>query len=154
MAVKDVFDLTVTQSYLLAARRLEAIESRIQHIMTLAPAILLAVALPTVAIASGDDALRLNWMAYGALSAMGGVTAIGMGVRFLWALHFLSPSGFKQEHLEMDTEAFQANALGWAGKHMALNVKMLNKKSLMADVMSLLLAAEAALAAFWAASVL
>ncbi len=148
-AIKDIFDTTVVQSYEWSLRRLEAVEARIQHILTLTPTVMLAIALPTLAIAQ-DDQVEMNAYAIAALVALAVVTILGLGARAIGALRFPNPSEFDEPDFQMSPEEFQRDALSWSGEHLKGNVCIIRRKSLAADGMSLLLAVGAVLGIVWA----
>lgn len=153
MTVQDAFDTTVIQSYDWSLRRLEAVESRIQHVLTLAPTLMLAIVLPTVSIAKQGQ-VGINGHAIAALALIGLVLIVGIVARSVGGHKFLDPSQFDEVHFQKGREEFQKDAIRWAGEHLQTNVDTIRWKSIAADFVSVLLVVATALGVAWASTVL
>lgn len=153
MTVQDAFDTTVVQSYDWSLRRLEAVESRIQHVLTLAPTLMLAIVLPTVSIAKQGQ-VEINGHAIAALVLIGLVFIVGITARSIGVHKLLDPSQFSDVHFRKKREKFQRDAIRWAGEHLHENADTILWKTRAADLISVLLMVATALGVAWASTVL
>ena len=153
-STKDLYFNMVPESYEWALRRLDAVESRIQHLMTLAPAILLSIALPTAAIAGAGN-VKLSLLAYLALIALGGVMITGIWARSRGGLRLLDQQSVDRDYLEETSlEDAKWNAIKLAGEDFDFNACFIQGKARYADIMGVLLLIGTALGVVWAASVI
>ncbi len=150
MGVKDVFDVVVDQSYQHALRRFEAAESRIQHLLTLAPTIVAAIALFARVVTEGP--LEMDAVAFAAIGLVVAAVALGLGWLIVGSgLTFLDPANLENEsYYGMGSEEFQRAIIHWSGKHLKQNRKVIWRKWLVANVMLTLLVASAIVGVAWA----
>lgn len=130
----------VLPSYQWALQRFEAIDARLQGVLTFAVTITLAgpvVGKLLVPNITGDSI----WLAV-ALVTFGLAIVLGSAARVLGSVRLMSPTTLFNEWLEESEREFDENAVYWAGQHLDRNVKIIGRKALSATVVTVLVAIE------------
>jgi len=137
----------VLPSYNWALDRLKAVDSRLQEIMAYAAT--LTFASPIVAGAVLKKPEYNSPCFYGSLALFVVVIAIGLYFRARGNLHLVTPAALYDLWLYKDEPTFKKDAVYFAGKHMAMNQRLINRKGHAADMMTVLLGAELLLLLDW-----
>ena len=145
----------VAPSYTWILDRLQAVERRIEGLLTLIAAVTLAVPLATMAMANTIEAsLRFNhWGVYPGAVAIGCVlatVAIGLLGRPMGAVRLADPGKLYQLKLAETPWTFRKDAIHQAGIDFKRNNALITKKSITANVMSSLLLLEIISGGLWA----
>ena len=154
-AAEDVFNWTVRLSYEGTLRRLEAAEARIRHLLTLAPAVLLAIALPTITISRvGPDSTPppLNVYAIVAVALLGVMSLLGLTFGFRRGHRFPNPAEASKDYMAR-AKAVHEDAVAQAGKDFEDNCRTIEQKGRIADCMSILLFCATCLGIVWVTTV-
>ena len=153
--IKVLFEASVGQAYDIAARRFSAAEARMQHTLTLAPAILVAIVIATAALADGRP-LDFNGFAIAAVVPLGLILLLWASV-WLWpggGLHMLNPAKFDDNWKGLSPDDCRKHLMTFSGRHLAKNVRRIDLVSKVANAMALALVVSIAFGAMWTWSVL
>ncbi len=154
LSPKDLYAQMVPAPYDWMLRRLEAAEARLQHLLTLAPTIALAIALATAAIA-GPGNVKANWLGGTALGILALAMLFGGYARSYGFVQLLNFSELKRSRIDRaNPNKVKWNAIDRAGKALKANLDLVRRKARYADYMSGMLFAGASFGIAWAVSVI
>jgi hypothetical protein len=137
----------ILPSYQWAVTRLEAIDSRIQALVT--ACITVTLAIPAIRGAVHPAADFHSWWFVSAVIAAALTLVAGMVARSWGALSVLAPDLLYDKWLAYREWEFKKNALYWAGRHFLDNLSVINRKARVVTVMTVLLLTEAACLLVW-----
>ena len=141
----------VTPSYTWMLHRLEAVERRIEGLLTFIAAVTLAIPLATMAMVDGAAQFD-HWSVIVtgaiALACVLGAVMLRLEGRQTGTIVLVDPG--RLDRLSKEAPAFCAELLYFAGQHFDRNEKLIRTKTRVADRMSLLLLVEIIAGAIWA----
>jgi hypothetical protein len=140
----------VKPSYEWLQNRLDAVNSRIEFLLTLSSSI--TVATPVFAKALLTDIYFGSCWFVAAIVVFVSIALIGLIGRMFSGLKLISPQKLYDGWLSWSEWEFKKNAIYWAGKHFQLNASLVNKKANFGVVMTALLVIEVVLIVLWVAS--
>ena len=138
------------RSYGEVAERLSVVHSRLDSIQSVVVTLTLAV--PTVALAAEKDPdFGSGWL-IGAIALALLTVVLGLWARAWSGLILIDPADLYENSLHLSPAEFKKESLYWAGQNFDANLRTVNRKSLAATFMVLLLLVEVALFIAWFAS--
>ena len=138
------------RSYAEVASRLNVVHSRLDSIQSVV--VTLALAVPTVALAAeADPDFGSGWL-IGAIALAGVAVVLGLAARAWSGMKLVDPTDLYERWLHLSPAEFKKEFLYWAGKNFDANSRTVNRKSLAASLMVVLLLVEAGLFIAWFAS--
>jgi hypothetical protein len=138
----------VKPSYDWLQNRLDAVNSRIEFLLTFVASI--TVAAPVFVRAVFND-IHFGALFYAAIGVFSLSAIIGIAGRMCSGLKLISPEKVYNKWIMWSEWEFKKNALYWAGQDFNHNASLVNRKANFAIAMSLLLIAEVILLALWVA---
>lgn len=139
----------VKPSYDWMAPRLEAINSKIQGLLTFAATITVAIPIITKAIFN-DIVFNSSWF-YAAMVAFAVLVVTGiMGLR-IGSIMMLSPKNLYNKYLHYSEREFKLKVIYWAGEHFEENRKLVDKKARFRDTITILVLVEIVFICLWIA---
>lgn len=137
----------VKPSYDWMLSRFETANNKIQNLLTFAASITAALPLFTKAIFDEVDFIS-GWF-YGIVIVFVFLVIIStIGMR-MGAITLVHPKILYNEWLHYSNWEFKKNMIFWAGEHLNANNKIIEKKCLLRDIMTILLLCEIIFAIFW-----
>ncbi len=138
------------RSYAEVASRLNVVHSRLDSIQSVVVTLTLAV--PTVALATERDPdFGSGWL-IGAIALALATVVLGLWARAWSGLTLVNPAHLYEDSLHLPSAEFKRASLYWAGQNFNANLRTVNRKSLAATFMVVLLLVEAALFILWLAN--
>lgn len=130
----------IKPSYDWMVSRFEAINSKIQGLLTFAATI--TAALPIIAkVIFSDVAFTSPWF-YVAMVAFAFLTVIGIVGMRIGTITLLSPKNLYDKYLHYSHWEFKQKVIYWAGEHFNANKKLIDKKARLRDIMAISLLVE------------
>ena len=140
----------VKPSYEWLQNRLDAVNSRIEFILTLSSS--LTIAAPVFVKALFTDIYFGSCWFVAAIVVFIFTALIGLIGRTFSGLKLISPQKLYDGWLGWSEWEFKKNAIYWAGKHFQFNASLVNKKANFGIAMTTLLVIEVILIVLWVAS--
>ncbi len=138
------------RSYGEVGSRLNVVHSRLDSIQSVVVTLTLAV--PTVALAAERDPdFGSGWL-IGAIALALVTVVLGLWARAWSGLTLVNPAHLYENWLHLSLAEFKKESLYWAGRNFGANSRTVNRKSLAASLMVVLLLVEAGLFVAWFAS--
>ncbi len=138
------------RSYAEVAARLNIVHGRLDSIQSVVVTLTLAV--PTVGLAAREDPDFASGWLIGAIALAGVTVALGLAARAWSGMKLIDPTDLYDHWLHFPRAKFKKESLYWAGRHFDANSTTVNRKSLVASLMVVLLLVEAGLFIAWFAS--
>lgn len=136
------------ESQELMIKRLDALDGRIQSVLSLAFTVTMAI--PVIATGKGLSFRSPLFLAGVAFFLVGVV--IGFAARLYGQTRVVSPAGLFEHYLHLPEWDFKNSYIYWAGEHFRQNNRLILLRARLLVAMSGCLAAEAVVLALWAAS--
>jgi hypothetical protein len=137
----------VNPSYQLASDRLNAANSRIEHLI--GTAVTLTLAVPAFVAAAVDEPAFDSWWLYAAGGTFAVMLLLGLVARAVGGIIVISPAELYQGWLHLQQQEFRARLVYWSGEHFRRNLSRIWWKSSAATLMSILLVVEISLFVGW-----
>ena len=145
----------VLPSYDWAVRRLDTIERRFDHLLTLTFTLTLAVPVVTIAIAGAESQPNLlHWQGVVALVLFVATAMSGIVIRQHGELTFMNIDGMYDELGDLSPCTFKQHVAYYAGEDFARNMVFLKNKARGSDLVALLFFGEIAFGLWWAYNVI
>ena len=145
----------VLPSYDWAVRRLDTIERRFDHLLTLTFTLTLAVPVVTIAIAGAENQPDLlQWQGGVALVLFVATAISGIVVRQHGELTFMNIDGMYDELGDLSPHTFKQHVTYYAGEDFARNMIFLKNKARGSDLVATLFFGEMAFGLWWAYNVI
>ncbi len=138
------------RSYSQVAARLTAVHGRIDALQW--AVIWLTVAFPIGVRAADGAASFTSGFAIAAFALAGVTVFLGLAARAWSGMTLVNPARLYAHWLHLPEKEFKLRSLYWAGQHFEENSRAVNRKSLLASLMVLLLLVEVGLFVAWFAS--
>jgi len=139
----------VKPSYDWLQNRLDAVNSRIEFLLTFVSSVTVAAPIFVRALFSDIGFGSLWFKAAVVVFVLSAI--VGIIGRIYSGLKLISPQKLYDEWLSWSEWEFKKNVLYWAGQHFKYNASLVNRKANFAIVMSLLLVAEIVFIVLWVA---
>ncbi len=143
----DLAHELVKPSYDWMVTRLEAINSKIQGLLTLADTVTAALPIITKALFS-DIAFSSPWF-YVAMAAFAFLVVTGIVGLRIGSIMLLSPKILYDKYLHYSHWEFKQKVIYWAGEHFDKNKKLIDKKAYFRDAMTIFLLVEILCICLW-----
>ncbi len=140
----------IPASYEMIAQRIEAVDQRVQSL--LAFSVTLTVAVLVIFSPSRADLDFAAPLFLAAMAAFAFLIIVGLFARALWHVTVVSPKELFEGWLDLPEDDFKVRSIYWAGEHFEQNVNVVNKKSRLANVMTVLFLFEAGFLLIWVAA--
>ena len=137
----------VKPSYDWLQNRLDAVNKRIEYLLTFASSI--TVATPIFAKALNPDINFALWPFIVSMFLFILIAIIGFVGRIISGIKLVAPGKLYEKWLNWTEWEFKKNAIYWAGKHFKHNASLINKKSNFAICMGILLVLEVVFIVIW-----
>jgi hypothetical protein len=144
----DVAYPLAISSYDMAAKRFDAMDTKLNTVITFAVTVTLAV--PAIASAKGIG-FRSVWFVIAVCAFLAGVAVVTYG-RVAAELILLNPKTLYEHYLDSDELEFKRDMIYWAGENFVHNTNVINRNARLAALASILFALEAVAVGAWVVS--
>ncbi len=153
-SIEHIYEFALP-SYDWAARRLDTIERRFDHLLTLTFTLTLAVPVVTIAVAGAENQPDLlHWQGVVALGLFLATAILGIIIRQQGELKFMDISGMYVDWGNLSPHTFRQYVAYYAGEDFTENMILLEKKARGSDWVATLFFSEIMFGLWWAYSVI
>jgi hypothetical protein len=143
-SVETVYPLAI-QSYETAVKRFDALDSKLNTLVTFAVTVSLAI--PVLANSKGIS-FHSYWFGVAALAFILGI-GVATYARVMGTLYLLDPRVLYDSYLDLEPWQFKRHAIDWAGDNWQHNKNLINRNGNLAALAATLFALEAVAVGAW-----